>query len=160
MIFRSIVNSDLSLPTPRYYGQPDNMDGSYCKSPAKINYRPLTEINSCYYGLWLLRTLTRGPKGVSNKGVDYTPIFLFQLVEIEFTVPCTQNFNLYFVVFLRHDISFFLLYLSVSMHGVIGQFCISLYNPLKLQPVSFPVRPFNLKDIINISLTLFSWSLP
>ena len=34
------------------------------KSPAKIDYRHLTEINSCYYGLSLLRTLTHGPEGV------------------------------------------------------------------------------------------------
>ena len=38
------------------------------KSSAKINNRRLTEINSRYYGLSLLRTLTRGPKGVRNKG--------------------------------------------------------------------------------------------
>ena len=36
------------------------------KSPTKINYRCLTEINSRYYGLSLLRTLTRGPEGVRN----------------------------------------------------------------------------------------------
>ena len=38
------------------------------KSPAKLNYRRLTEINSCYYGLSLLRTLTcsRRPEGVRN----------------------------------------------------------------------------------------------
>ena len=38
------------------------------KSPAKINYRRLTEINSRYYGLSLVRTLTCGPEGVRNKG--------------------------------------------------------------------------------------------
>ena len=38
------------------------------KSPAKIEYRRLTEINSRYYGLSLLRTLTRSPEGVRNKG--------------------------------------------------------------------------------------------
>ena len=32
------------------------------KSPAKINYRRLNEINFRYYGLSLLRTLTRGPE--------------------------------------------------------------------------------------------------
>ena len=32
------------------------------KSPAKTNYRRLTEINFRYYGLSLKRTLTRGPK--------------------------------------------------------------------------------------------------
>ena len=37
-------------------------------SPAKINYICLTEINSSYYGLSLLRTLIRGPEGVHNKG--------------------------------------------------------------------------------------------
>ena len=38
------------------------------KSCAKINYRCLTEINSCYYGLSLLKTVTQGPEGVHNKG--------------------------------------------------------------------------------------------
>ena len=38
------------------------------KSPAKINYRCLTEMNSCYYGLSLIRTLTCGPESVCNKG--------------------------------------------------------------------------------------------
>ena len=38
------------------------------KSCAKINYRCLTEINSCYYGLLVLGTLTQGPEGVHNKG--------------------------------------------------------------------------------------------
>ena len=38
------------------------------KSPAKINNRRLTEINSRYYGLSLMRTLTRGPHSVRNKG--------------------------------------------------------------------------------------------
>ena len=38
------------------------------KSPAKTNYRRLTEINSRYYGLSLLRTLTQGPYSVRNKG--------------------------------------------------------------------------------------------
>ena len=34
------------------------------KSQEKTNYRRLTEINSRYYGLSLMRTLTRGPYGV------------------------------------------------------------------------------------------------
>ena len=34
------------------------------KSPAKLSYRRLTEINSRYYGLSLLRTPNRGPEGV------------------------------------------------------------------------------------------------
>ena len=38
------------------------------KSPAKINYRRLTEINSRYYGISLLRTLTPLLEGVRNKG--------------------------------------------------------------------------------------------
>ena len=38
------------------------------KSPAKTNYRRMTEINSRYYGLSLMRTLTRGPYSVRNKG--------------------------------------------------------------------------------------------
>ena len=38
------------------------------KSPAKTNYRGLTEINFCYYGLSLVRTLTLGPYSVRDKG--------------------------------------------------------------------------------------------
>ena len=38
------------------------------KSAAKINYRRLTEINSCSYGLSLLRAPTRSREGVRNKG--------------------------------------------------------------------------------------------
>ena len=38
------------------------------KSKAKIIYRRLTEINSRYYGLSLMRTLTRGPNSVRYKG--------------------------------------------------------------------------------------------
>ena len=53
------------------------------------------------------------------------------------------------------------LYLSVSTHGVIGQFCrlyFTTYSPLNLK-VSFPTRPINLRDIINMLLTLFSQSM-
>ena len=38
------------------------------KSPAKTNYRCLTEINSRYYGLSLMRTLIRDPHSVRHKG--------------------------------------------------------------------------------------------
>ena len=38
-------------------------------SQANINYRRLTEINSRYYGLSLMRTLTRGPYSVHCKGM-------------------------------------------------------------------------------------------
>ena len=38
------------------------------KSPAGETYRRLTEINSRYYGLLLLRTPNRGPKGVRYNG--------------------------------------------------------------------------------------------
>ena len=38
------------------------------KSPAKTNYRHLTEINTRYYGLSLIRTLPRGPYSVRYKG--------------------------------------------------------------------------------------------
>ena len=51
------LQSTLALRTPRYYGHPDNTDRT--KSPEKINYRRLNEINSRYYGLSLLRPQTR-----------------------------------------------------------------------------------------------------
>ena len=38
------------------------------KSQAKINCRRLTDINSRYYGLLLMRTLTQGPYSVHSKG--------------------------------------------------------------------------------------------
>ena len=37
------------------------------KCQTKINYSCLTEINSRYYGLSLMRTLTEGPSGVRYK---------------------------------------------------------------------------------------------
>ena len=40
------------------------------KSPIKTDYRRLNEINSRYYGLSLLRTLTCGPEVSVIKGVD------------------------------------------------------------------------------------------
>ena len=53
-------------------GHPDITDTAIirtaAKSRAKINYICLTEIISRYYGLSLVRTLTRGPYGVRNKG--------------------------------------------------------------------------------------------
>ena len=46
------------------------------------------------------------------------------------------------------------------MHGVIGQFCRLFFTvrPANVE-VFFHVRPINLRDIINILLTLFSWSV-
>ena len=40
------------------------------KSTAILNYRRLTEINSRYYGLLLMRTLAQGRYNVRYKGVD------------------------------------------------------------------------------------------
>ena len=69
------IHSRLAIPCLAFSlsRHPDNTAAA--KSLAKINYRRLTEINSHYYGLSLLRTLKRGPEGVCNKqikGVDYT----------------------------------------------------------------------------------------
>ena len=54
-----------------------------------------------------------------------------------------------------------LLYLPVSTHGVIGQFCGLYFTvlPVKLQLVSFPTRPINVRDLVNILLISFSWSV-
>ena len=49
----SILQSTPALRTPRYYGHPAITDSS--KIPGE-SYRRLTEINSRYYGLSLLRT--------------------------------------------------------------------------------------------------------
>ena len=53
----------LSLRAPRYNGHPDNTDKAY-NPGKKIDYRYLTEKNSCSYGLSLPRTLAQGPYGV------------------------------------------------------------------------------------------------
>ena len=55
--------STLALWTPRYYGHPAIRTAA--KSPGKINYRRLTERNSRYYGLSLLRTSRPGLSDVS-----------------------------------------------------------------------------------------------
>ena len=65
------IQSTLALRTPRYNGHPEIR--LRAKSQAKINYRRLTEMNSRYYGLSLMRTLTRGPNGVRNKGSITVP---------------------------------------------------------------------------------------
>ena len=44
------------------------------KFSAKTNYRRLIEINSRYYGLSLMRTLTRGPYSVRYKGEGKTGV--------------------------------------------------------------------------------------
>ena len=41
------------------------------KSQAKTTYRRLTEINSRYYGLSLMRTLTQGPYSICYKGRSF-----------------------------------------------------------------------------------------
>ena len=56
---RITVNSRLA-DTSLKYGQQLN--------PRQKHYRRLTEINSRYYELSLMRALTRGPYGVRNKG--------------------------------------------------------------------------------------------
>ena len=51
--------------------------------PAKMNYRRLTEIFSRYYGLSLLRTLTRSPEGVRNNGSSlYVAVIFFFVIWI------------------------------------------------------------------------------
>ena len=64
---QSIVQSTPALRTPSYNGHP--IIRTAAKSPAKTNYRRLTEINSRYYGISLLKTLTRGPYRVRNEGI-------------------------------------------------------------------------------------------
>ena len=51
------IQSTLALWTPRNNRRPDNRD-SFFLIPGKIYYRYLTEINSHYYGLLLMKTLT------------------------------------------------------------------------------------------------------
>ena len=59
-----------TLPIPCYNGRP--IIWTAAKSKARINYRRLTEINSHYYGLLLMRTLTSGPTVSTIKRVDCT----------------------------------------------------------------------------------------
>ena len=60
------VQSTLALRTLHYHGHLNKTDSS--NSPAKTNYRRLTEINFRYYALSLMRTLPRGPSSVRYKG--------------------------------------------------------------------------------------------
>ena len=59
------VQSILALWTPHYNGYPPKR--TVAKYRSKINYRCLTETHSRYYGLSLMRTLTRGPYSVRWK---------------------------------------------------------------------------------------------
>ena len=58
------VNS--RLVDPCYNGHPDNTDSSQILRQNKL--QTLTEINSHYYGLSLMRTLTQGPYSVCYRG--------------------------------------------------------------------------------------------
>ena len=52
-------------------------------------------------------------------------------------------------------------YLSVSTRVVIGQFCGPYFTvrAAKIESCSFPARPINPRDIVNILLTSFSRSV-
>ena len=59
------------------------------------------------------------------------------------------------------DVKCFIISISVSSHGVIGQFCRTYFTvqPAKFESCSFPACLINLRDILNILLTSFSWSV-
>ena len=72
------VQSKLALRTPRYmyYGHP--IIRTAAKSPAKIDYRRLTEINFRFYGLsllWILRVS-------AIKGVECSRFSTFPLQKV------------------------------------------------------------------------------
>ena len=50
------------------------------KSRSKINYRHLTEINSWYYGLCLMRTLTQDPYSIRYKVRSFRCIGLYRKI--------------------------------------------------------------------------------
>ena len=66
------------------------------KSQAKIKYRRLTEINSRYYGLSLMRTLTRGPYSVRYKGSWLYILFAEEVSMYASLIWCTKKWRLYF----------------------------------------------------------------
>ena len=69
------------------------------KSSAKINYRRLTEINSRYYGLSLLRTLTRGPEGVRTEKGELT-VALHKIIHAFFYCSLCHSYDsLHFYIF-------------------------------------------------------------
>ena len=94
----------------------------------------------------------------------YIKIFLNQIFDAA-KIACVARVTLC-------SVFYSLLYLSVSTRPVIGQFCWSyyfffffggsyvtvLYGPLTLK-VSFPARPINLRDIINILVTNLVFSV-
>ena len=59
------LQAKLALRTPRYNRHSDNTNSirTAAKYHAKMGYRHLTEINSRYNRLSLIRTLSRGPQG-------------------------------------------------------------------------------------------------
>ena len=70
------IQSDLELQLIYYShlapcGHPYNIRTA-AKFQAKTNYGDLTEINSCYYRLALMCTLTRGPYSVHYNELELT----------------------------------------------------------------------------------------
>ena len=124
------------------------------KSPAKTNYRGLTEKNSRYYGHSFMRTLTRGPYSVRNEeswllyrafwplsSLHSKCIFLFNYVGKQqntltlctwlFTHRINMRTDMYSVIFARR--TFFVKYLDYhSKFCCISPLC-SLVHLLKQQ---------------------------
>ena len=76
------------------------------KSLVKINYRSLTEISFCYYGLSLMRTLTQGPCSVLYKGSWLYYCIMYCLLQqsispksIDVVVQFYPSFTFYFPLF-------------------------------------------------------------
>ena len=62
----SVMQSTLTLRTPCFDKHSDYKDSSLI--PSKNNLQTFDKENSRYYGLLLLRTLTKGPYSVRYKG--------------------------------------------------------------------------------------------
>ena len=105
---RSIAGCRLLLRTLCRY--PAKMDTpiirTAVKSLVKINYRSLTEISFCYYGLSLMRTLTQGPCSVLYKGNWLYYCIMYCLLQqsispksIDVVVQFYPSFTFYFPLF-------------------------------------------------------------
>ena len=62
-------------------------------SQAKINYRCLTEVNSRYFGVSLMRTLTQGPYSVHCKWswLDIETLNVFTHLVSSYRIPISWN---------------------------------------------------------------------
>ena len=111
------VQSTPALRTPRYYGHPAITDSS--KIPGE-SYRRLTEINSHYYGLSLLRTYGHFIRSQRHNCIVFSLVIVDTEQHLGIFAHISSLFSLLFeTVFVFFRFCRFPLFLSINQNSLI-----------------------------------------